>query len=97
MMFDDRDYERANDDALDENKRPNVNVVNWRDKDYFVVTIQSKDRPKLLFDTVCTLTDMQYVVFRASVNAEGPEAYQEYYIRHIKAATRSFSDSDCEL
>ncbi|BBG94359.1 ACT domain repeat 4 [Prunus dulcis] len=34
------------------------------DKDYSVVTIRSKDRPKLLlFDTVCTLTDMQYVVF----------------------------------
>ena len=76
MMFDDRDYERVDDHALDENKRPNVNVVNWHDKDYSVVTIQSKDRPKLLFDTLCTLTDMQYVVFRASVNVEGPEAYQ---------------------
>ena len=76
MMFDGRDYERADDDALDENKRPNVNVVNWHDKDYSVVTIQCKDRPKLLFDTVCTLTDMQYVVFHASINAEGPEAYQ---------------------
>ncbi|KAK7837329.1 act domain-containing protein acr4 [Quercus suber] len=83
MMFDDRDYGRADDDALNENKRPNVNVVNWHDKDYSVVTIQSKDRPKLLFDTVCTLTDMQYVVFHASIKAEGPEAYQEYYIRHI--------------
>lgn len=76
MMFDDRDYERADDDALVENKRPNVNVVNWHDKDYSVVTIQSKDRPKLLFDTVCTLTDMQYVVFHANIDAEGPEAYQ---------------------
>ncbi len=76
MMFADRDYERTDDDALGENKRPNVNVVNWYDKDYSVVTIQSKDRPKLLFDTVCTLTDMQYVVFHANINAEGPEAYQ---------------------
>lgn len=83
MMFADRDYERTDDDALGENKRPNVNVVNWYDKDYSVVTIQSKDRPKLLFDTVCTLTDMQYVVFHANINGEGPEAYQEYYIRHI--------------
>ncbi|QHO12215.1 ACT domain-containing protein [Arachis hypogaea] len=83
MMFDDRDYERVSDDEFDEKQRPNVNVVNWSDKDYSVVTIQCKDRPKLLFDTVCTLTDMQYVVFHANVNAEGPEAYQEYYIRHI--------------
>lgn len=83
MMFAARDYDRADDDALDERQRPNVNVVNWSDKDYSVVTIRSKDRPKLLFDTVCTLTDMQYVVFHANIDAEGPEAYQEYYIRHI--------------
>ncbi|XP_041014154.1 ACT domain-containing protein ACR4-like isoform X1 [Juglans microcarpa x Juglans regia] len=83
MMFADRDYERADDDASDEKQRPKVNVVNWYDKDYSVVTIRSKDRPKLLFDTVCTLTDMQYVVFHANIDAEGPEAYQEYYIRHV--------------
>lgn len=76
MMFAARDYDRADDDALDERQRPNVNVVNWSDKDYSVVTIRSKDRPKLLFDTVCTLTDMQYVVFHANIDAEGPEAYQ---------------------
>lgn len=76
MMFAARDYDRADDDALDERQRPNVNVVNWSDKDYSVVTIRSKDRPKLLFDTVCTLTDMEYVVFHANIDAEGPEAYQ---------------------
>ncbi|XP_042516066.1 ACT domain-containing protein ACR4-like isoform X1 [Macadamia integrifolia] len=84
MMFADRDYERSLDDATpDETLRPNVMVVNLYDKDYSVVTIRSKDRPKLLFDTVCTLTDMQYVVFHANIDAEGPEAIQEYYIRHI--------------
>lgn len=77
MMFADRDYERVgDDDDFDEKQRPNVNVVNWSDKDYSVVTIESKDRPKLLFDTVCTLTDMQYVVFHANIDAEGPQAYQ---------------------
>lgn len=76
MMFADRDYERADDEAQDEKQRPNVDVVNWHDKDYSVVTIRCKDRPKLLFDTVCTLTDMQYVVFHANVVAESPEAYQ---------------------
>lgn len=79
MMFADRDYERAEDGALDEKQRPNVNVVNWCDKDYSMVTIRSKDRPKLLFDTVCTLTDMQYVVFHANIDAEGPEAYQVFH------------------
>ncbi|XP_026386542.1 ACT domain-containing protein ACR4-like isoform X1 [Papaver somniferum] len=80
MMFADRDYERA-DDYIQ--KRPSVTVVNWCDKDYSVVTIRCKDRPKLLFDTVCTLTDMKYVVFHANVDAEQPEAYQEYCIRQL--------------
>ncbi|KAF2325486.1 hypothetical protein GH714_029465 [Hevea brasiliensis] len=78
MMFADRDYERSDDEVLDENQRPNVSVVNWYDKYYSVVTIRSKDRPKLLFDTVCTLTDMEYVVFHANIDAEGRRL-----IRHI--------------
>ncbi|KAI3976662.1 hypothetical protein MKX01_008520 [Papaver californicum] len=83
MMFADRDYQRADDNLLGEQTRPCVTVVNWCDKDYSVVTIRCKDRPKLLFDTVCTLTDMKYVVFHANVDAEQPEAYQEYCIRHL--------------
>ncbi|XP_042756854.1 ACT domain-containing protein ACR4 isoform X1 [Lactuca sativa] len=82
MMFADRDYERK-DECCSEKERPDVKVVNWYDKDYSVVTIRCKDRPKLLFDTICTLTDMEYVVFHGNVDAEGPEAYQEYCIRHI--------------
>ncbi|CAL9129679.1 ACT domain-containing protein ACR4-like [Musa acuminata AAA Group] len=83
LMFDDRDYERSDEDSRNEHHRPKVTVVNWFDKDYSVVTVRCKDRPKLLFDTVCTLTDMQYVVFHGNVDAEGPEAYQEYCIRHV--------------
>lgn len=83
MMFADRDYQRTGQELVDESMRPKVSVVNCYDKDYSVVTIQCKDRPKLLFDTICTLTDMQYVVFHANADGEGPEAYQEYYIRHI--------------
>ncbi|XP_047322715.1 ACT domain-containing protein ACR4-like isoform X2 [Impatiens glandulifera] len=83
MMFADRAYERQL-NGEESRARPEVNVVNWQDRDYSVVTIRCKDRPKLLFDTVCTLTDMEYVVFHGSVDAEeGPQAYQEYCIRHI--------------
>lgn len=86
MMYADRDYDRNNttgQDDASERSRPLVAVENCLDKGYSVVTISCRDRPKLLFDTVCTLTDMQYVVFHANIIAEGPEAYQEYYIRHI--------------
>jgi hypothetical protein len=76
MMLEDRDYERYDKDRANVNPRPMVSVVNWLEKGYSVVTVRCKDRPKLLFDTVCTLTDMQYVVFHGSVDTEGPEAYQ---------------------
>ena len=98
MMFADRDYERVNDDDdFDEKQRPNVNVVNWSDKDYSVVTIQCKDRPKLLFDTVCTLTDMQYVVFHANIDAEGPEAYQVYQIHHFVLNKHTCTHTDLQF
>ncbi|XP_024015669.1 ACT domain-containing protein ACR6 isoform X2 [Eutrema salsugineum] len=82
IMFDDRDYEgvqRARTSA----SRPSVTLMNIDDKDYTVVTMRSKDRPKLVFDVVCTLTDMQYVVFHGMVSTEPLEAYQEFYIRHV--------------
>ncbi|XWS39349.1 hypothetical protein CRYUN_Cryun18bG0045100 [Craigia yunnanensis] len=85
MMHADRDYDMidANSGSTSERSKPLVTVENCADKGYIVVNLRCSDRPKLLFDTVCTLTDMQYVVYHATVIAEGPEAYQEYYIRHM--------------
>ncbi|KAL5724404.1 hypothetical protein ACHQM5_007673 [Ranunculus cassubicifolius] len=84
MMYADRDYD--NDlvavPASDRSK-PYVTVENCVDKGYTVVNLRCRDRAKLLFDTVCTLTDMQYVVFHATVMVDGPEASQEFYIRHL--------------
>ncbi|WOL03078.1 ACT domain-containing protein ACR3-like [Canna indica] len=64
-----------------------ASVDSWHEKGYSVVNIHCRDRPKLLFDTVCTLTDMQYAVFHASVGAHGPLAVQEYYIRQMNGCT----------
>ncbi|XP_039140106.1 ACT domain-containing protein ACR4-like isoform X2 [Dioscorea cayenensis subsp. rotundata] len=83
MMLADRDYKRSDKDLFDVNVRPSVTVANCYDKDYSVVIVKCKDRPKLLFDIVCTLTDMKYVVFHGNVDAESPEAYQEFFIRHV--------------
>ncbi|KAJ0988793.1 hypothetical protein J5N97_007149 [Dioscorea zingiberensis] len=83
MMFDDRDYERFDKaEEGDETSRPQVAVLDCAEKDYSVVILRSKDRPKLLFDTICTLTDMNYIVFHGTVNTGNSDAYQEYYIRH---------------
>ncbi|EYU42079.1 hypothetical protein ABFS82_05G000400 [Erythranthe guttata] len=86
MMYADRDYDHLNtlvhsSDQL--RTKPLVTVENCVDKGYTVVNLSCADRPKLLFDTVCTLTDMQYVVFHATIITEGPQAQQEYFIRHM--------------
>ncbi|XP_075659942.1 ACT domain-containing protein ACR4-like [Castanea sativa] len=85
MMYADRDYDMDDTDCVPTSDRRKllVTVENCVDKGYTVVNLMSPDRPKLLFDTVCTLTDMQYVVYHATIIAEGPEAYQEYFIRHM--------------
>ncbi|KAH6796488.1 ACT domain repeat 4 [Perilla frutescens var. hirtella] len=83
MMYADRDYDNQNvDSATDERNKPLVTVENCVEKGYTVLNMNSPDRPKLLFDTVCTITDMQYVIFHGTIIAEGPDAQQEYFIRH---------------
>ncbi|KAJ6294299.1 hypothetical protein OIU76_022393 [Salix suchowensis] len=82
MMFAARDFERP-DSEIDGSVRPDVTVLDCPGRDYTVVTATSIDRPKLLFDTVCTLTDMQYLVFHGAVVTDSKKAYQEYYIRHV--------------
>ncbi|CAA3013346.1 ACT domain-containing ACR8-like [Olea europaea subsp. europaea] len=82
MMFADRDYERKpRIKTCDESLV--VAVQNCLEKGYSVVNIQCKDRTKLLFDVVCTLTDMQYVVFHATINTAGDRASLEFFIRHL--------------
>ncbi|OMO93838.1 hypothetical protein COLO4_16637 [Corchorus olitorius] len=78
MLFADRDFERPESESLkfESAKQPHVTVLDCSDRDYTVVTIRSLDRPKLLFDTVCTLTDMEYVVFHGTVITGRMEAYQ---------------------
>ncbi|KAM7468789.1 hypothetical protein LguiB_016351 [Lonicera macranthoides] len=86
MMYADRDYDTdsmASGSSTSTHTKPLVTVENCAERGYTVVNLMCPDRPKLLFDTVCTLTDMQYVVFHATIIAEGPEASQEYYIRHM--------------
>ncbi|KAF8669782.1 hypothetical protein HU200_050952 [Digitaria exilis] len=62
---------------------PAVTVDSWAERGYSVVTVQCRDRPKLLFDVVCTLHDMDYVVFHGTVDTTGDQlARQEFYIRH---------------
>jgi len=53
-----------------------VSIESCKEKGYSVVNIVSRDRPKLLFDTVCTLTDLQYTVFHAAISSNRSIAAQ---------------------
>lgn len=83
MLYADRDYDSETSESaqgmVNNRNVPLVTVENCVDKGYTLVTVNTCDRPKLLFDTVCTLTDMQYVVFHARIIAEGAEASQVHF------------------
>ncbi|KAJ0026046.1 hypothetical protein Pint_08038 [Pistacia integerrima] len=86
MFFADRDYESGGVTTEADHPssfKPKITVEGCEDKGYSVVNVQCKDRAKLMFDIVCTLTDMQYVVFHATISSDAPYASQEYYIRHM--------------
>lgn len=84
MMFADRDYEGVSLSSQEKHEHEaHITIENCNEKGYSIVSVRCRDRPKLLFDTVCTLTDMQYVVSHASIGSDGPYAVQEYYIRHM--------------
>ncbi|XP_027331490.1 ACT domain-containing protein ACR3-like isoform X1 [Abrus precatorius] len=91
MFFADRDYESAGVTTTDvdcpPSFRPKIRIERCQEKGYSVVSLRCKDRAKLMFDIVCTLTDMQYVVFHATISSEGPYASQEYFIRHMDGCT----------
>ncbi|XP_075509431.1 ACT domain-containing protein ACR3-like isoform X2 [Primulina tabacum] len=79
LLFADRDYECTfSETKLDSlpSFKPKVVIERCEEKDYLVVSVRCKDRPKLMFDIVCTLTDMQYVVFHATISSDGPYASQ---------------------
>lgn len=81
MLFADRDYEgggTTHEADYPPSFKPKITVDHCEDKGYSAVGVKCKDRPKLMFDIVCTLTDMQYVVFHASISSDGPYALQVY-------------------
>ncbi|XP_024032731.1 ACT domain-containing protein ACR3 [Morus notabilis] len=90
MLFADRDYEGCgltNEVDSPPSFKPKIAIERCEEKGYSVVSVRCKDRAKLMFDIVCTLTDMQYVVFHATISSDAPYASQEYYIRHMDGCT----------
>lgn len=82
MLFADRDYEGSCllSEEFPPSFKPKIKIDGCLEKGYSVVSVSCKDRPKLMFDIVCTLTDMQYVVFHATIGSDGPQASQVHYL-----------------
>ncbi|THU65723.1 hypothetical protein C4D60_Mb05t06640 [Musa balbisiana] len=79
LMFADRDYGRVSSNEASvssSSSKLSVSVQNRAERGYSVVNVQCRDRPKLLFDVVCTLTDMGYVVFHGTIGTDADRAYQ---------------------
>ena len=57
-------------------RRAAVEVSTCADSQYLMVTVRCRDRPRLLFDTVCTLTDMQYAVHHGHADSADGWAFQ---------------------
>ncbi|KAK4262429.1 hypothetical protein QN277_027989 [Acacia crassicarpa] len=94
LMYADRDYEwcrACEGESGGEHKKgcdgTHVWIGRCEEKDYWEVTVRSRDRPKLLFDTLCVLTDMNYVVFHAAIRSARSMAHQEYFVRHKDSST----------
>jgi predicted amino acid-binding ACT domain protein len=62
--------------------RPVIEITHCAQPDYWTASIRCRDRTKLLFDTVCTLADLDYDIYHATIDstADGM-AQQEYYLR----------------
>ncbi|KHN26914.1 [Protein-PII] uridylyltransferase [Glycine soja] len=83
LMLSVRDFETPSSPKEKKGRKRMVSVESCEQKGYSIVSIECKDRPRLMFDTVCTLTDMQYVIFHASITSHAGYACQEYFIRHV--------------
>ena len=77
LMLSVRDFEAPSTKDVNGRKRM-VNIERCDEKGYSIVSIECEDRPRLMFDTVCTLTDMQYVIFHASISSHAGYAFQVY-------------------
>ncbi|GJP29658.1 hypothetical protein CLOM_g19290 [Closterium sp. NIES-68] len=98
LLFADRDYETMGLNAfptgvVEEKVRPSVSVANSPESQYTIIKLTCVDRRKLLFDTVCTLTDMQYIIHHATIESENDVAHQEYYVRTMDG---SMLDTEAE-
>jgi len=53
-----------------------VLVQDWAERGYSIVTVQCRGLRKLLFDVVCTLPDLDYVISHGTLDTTGDRAHE---------------------
>ena len=75
----DDDEGETTEDYVSRGIKPQVDIIEGT-SGYWEVLIQCEDRPKLLFDATCTLCDMDYDIYHATVDMVDGVSMLEYYI-----------------
>lgn len=76
-----RDFDEVSSKDMGREKRM-VTIESCDHKGYSIVNVECKDHPSLMFDTVCTLTDMDYVIFHAFTHSRAGYAFQVCTFTH---------------
>lgn len=62
--------------------KPTIDIGHCRQPNYWTVNITCRDRTKLLFDTVCTLADLEFDIYHATIDTGSDGwAHQEFFLR----------------
>lgn len=53
-----------------------IHIEGCHEKGYSIISVECRDRARVVFDTLCTLIDMEYVIFHGYINTRDGHAFQ---------------------
>ncbi|WJX23895.1 hypothetical protein P8452_13076 [Trifolium repens] len=87
MMLSIDDFDEDFNCSSKEKEKIMVTVESCKQRGYTIVNVECKDHSRLMFDIVCTLTDMDYDIFHAYTRSQEGYVFQEYFIKHVGGYT----------
>ncbi|GAU39685.1 hypothetical protein TSUD_320980 [Trifolium subterraneum] len=79
LMLSVRDFDEGFNCSSKEREKIMVNIDNCNQRGYTIVNIKCKDYSRLMFDIVCTLTNMDYDIFHAYTTSQAGVFYQAHW------------------
>jgi predicted amino acid-binding ACT domain protein len=91
MMLSIDDFDEDFNCSYKEKEKIMVTVESCKQRGYTIVNIECKDHSRLMFDIVCTLTDMDYDIFHAYTRSQEGYAFQVYTLhKHLHIYIKLF-------